>query len=161
MVVLKRTGFVKNKGWQLQQMTCLTAETVQRAALTFQRIDYVHGCNGLPLGVLGVCDSVTDYVFKEHLEYTTGLLVDQTGDTLDTASASQTTDSGLGDTLDVVTKNFAMTLSATLSQTLASFTATRHVECEMLVLGETNQIGMISECERARIYNLVGCTACD
>lgn len=158
MVVLKRTGFVfvQKLSWQLQQMRCLTAETVEGAALTFQRIDYVHGGDGLPLGVLGVCDGVTDHVFKEHLEYTTGLLVDQTRDTLDTTAASQTADSGLRDTLDVVTENFAMTLSATLSQTLASFTATRHVECEMLVLDETNQIGMISEMRTAGINNLVG-----
>ena len=75
------------------------------------------------------------HVLKEDLEDTTGLLVDETGDTLDTATAGQTTDSGLGDTwstaqpeqprdcewrrtLDVVTKNLAVTLSTALSETL-------------------------------------------
>ena len=38
------------------------------------------------------------YAFQEHLEDTTGLLVDETGDTLDTTTAGKTTDSGLGDT---------------------------------------------------------------
>ena len=40
------------------------------------------------------------HVLKEDLEDTTGLLVDETGDTLDTATAGKTTDSGLGDTCE-------------------------------------------------------------
>ena len=44
-------------------------------------------------------------------------------DTLDTATASKTTDSGLGDTLDVVTQDLAMTLGATLAEALATFAA--------------------------------------
>jgi hypothetical protein len=41
-------------------------------------------------------------------------------DTLDTATASETANSGLGDTLDVVTKNLAMTLGSALSETLST-----------------------------------------
>jgi len=44
-------------------------------------------------------------------------------DTLDTATTSETTDGGLGDTLDVVTQDLAVTLGATLTKTLASFAA--------------------------------------
>jgi hypothetical protein len=36
---------------------------------------------------------------KEDLEDASGLLVDQARDTLDTSSSSETSDSGLGDTL--------------------------------------------------------------
>ena len=104
----------------------LTTEAVQGAALTLQSVDDVHGGHGLPLGVLGVGDGITDDVLEEHLQDTTGLFVDQAGDTLDTTTASQTADSGLGDTLDVITKNLAMTLGATLSETLASFATSRH-----------------------------------
>ena len=39
---------------------CLTAESVQSTALTLQGVDNVHGCHGLPLGVLGVGDGITD-----------------------------------------------------------------------------------------------------
>ena len=106
----------------------LSAEAVQSAALAFQSIDDVHSRDGLSLGVLGVGNSVTDDVLEEHLEYSTSLLVDESRDTLHTTTASQTADSGLGDTLDVITKHFAMTLGAALSQTFASFTATRHDE---------------------------------
>ena len=48
--------------------------------------------------MLSVCDGVTDDVLEEDLEDTTGLLVDETRDTLDTATAGKTTDSGLSDT---------------------------------------------------------------
>ena len=57
-------------------------------------------------------------VLKEDLEDTTGLLVDEAGDTLDTATAGKTTNGGLGDTLDVVAKDLAVTLRAALSETL-------------------------------------------
>ena len=53
------------------------------------------------------------YIFKEDLENTTSLLVDETRDTLDTTTAGKTTNSRLGDALDVVTKDLAMALSST------------------------------------------------
>ena len=57
---------------------CLTSESVEGPALSLQGIDDVHGCDGLPLGVLGVGDGITDDVLEEHLQDTTGLLVDET-----------------------------------------------------------------------------------
>ena len=51
---------------------------------------------------------------------TTGLFVDQTGDTLDAASTSETTDCGFGNTLDVVVEDLAVTLCAVLSETPSS-----------------------------------------
>jgi len=45
--------------------------------------------------------------------------------TLDTSTTSETPDSRLGDALDVVTENLAMTLGATLSETLAALSACR------------------------------------
>lgn len=54
----------------------------------------------------------TTHVLEEDLEDTAGLLVDETGDTLDTTTAGETADSGLGDALDVITKNLAVTLGA-------------------------------------------------
>ena len=93
----------------------LTAESVQSAALSFQSVHHIHGCHSLCLGVLGVCHSITDHVLKEHFENTTSLLVDQARDSLDTATASKTTDGWLGDTLDVVTKDFSVTLGVSFS----------------------------------------------
>ena len=44
-------------------------------------------------------------------------------DTLDTATASQTTDGRLGDALDVVAQDLAVALGAALAETLATFSA--------------------------------------
>ena len=62
-----------------------------------------------------------------YLEDTTSLLVDQARDTLDTSTASQTADSRLGDTLDVVTKDLPVTLGTSFSKTFASLASARHV----------------------------------
>jgi len=76
-------------------------------------------------------------VLKEDLKDTTGLLVDQARNTLHTTSTSKTPDSGLCDTcttvsgpqgctkieshtLNIVAKNFAVTLGSTLSESLKS-----------------------------------------
>lgn len=44
-------------------------------------------------------------------------------DTLHTATTRETTNSGLGYALDIVTENLAVTLRATFAESLASFTA--------------------------------------
>ena len=103
-----------------------TAESVQGTSLAFQSVDDIHGGDSLPLCVLGVGNGITDDILKENLQDTTGLFVDQTGDTFDTTSSCQTTDCGLGDSLDVITQNLPVTLSAPLSETLSSFTTSRH-----------------------------------
>lgn len=73
--------------------------------------------------MLGVGDGVTDDTLEEGLEDVAGLLVDHGRNTLDTTTTSETSDSGLGDTLDVVTKNLAVTLSAALAEALAALAA--------------------------------------
>ena len=105
----------------------LASETVESAALALEGVDDVHGGDGLAAGVLGVGDGVTDDVLEEDLEDTAGLFIDHAGDALDTTTASQTADGGLGDALDVVAKNLAVTLGAALAQSLTSLATTRHV----------------------------------
>lgn len=125
-LVLKRTVFFcfvvvfGNSGF-------LTSETVQGTSLALQSVHHVHSRHRLPLGVFGVRHGISDDVLKENLEYTSGFFVDQTGDTLDTSTAGQSSDGGLGDTLDVVAKYLTVSLSASLSETLSSFTSSRHV----------------------------------
>jgi hypothetical protein len=104
----------------------LTSESVESAALTLESIDDVHGSDGLSLGVLGVGDGISDDVLKEDLEDSTGLLVDEARNTLDATTTRQTANGGLGDTLDVITQHFAMTLGASLSEALSSFATSRH-----------------------------------
>ena len=106
---------------------CLTAKAVKGAALPLQSIDHIHGSDSLPLGVLSVGDSVPDDVLQEHLENSTGLLVDESGDTLDSSTTRQPSDGGLGDALDVVSQHLTVTLGASLSQSLSSFASSGHV----------------------------------
>ena len=113
----------------------LTTEAVQGAALALQSIDHVHSSDGLALGMLRVGDCIPDNVLQEHLEHTSGLLVDETGDTLHTASASKTADGGLGDALDVVAQNFTMALGASFAESFASLSASGHLEELLLVDG--------------------------
>jgi hypothetical protein len=115
-------------GWKVQMIGSLTAESVESTALTLEGIDNVHGCDGLPLGMFGVGDSITDDVLKEDLEDSTGLLIDESRDTLDTSTASQSTDGGLGDTLDVITQYFAMTLGASFAESFSSFATSSHFD---------------------------------
>ena len=103
----------------------LAAEAVERAALALERVDDVHGGDGLAARVLGVGDGVTDDVLKEDLEDTAGLLVDEAADALDTAPSSETTDRRLGDALDVVPEDLAVALRAALPETFAALATYR------------------------------------
>jgi len=78
--------------------------------------------------VFSVGDGIPDDVLKEHLQDTSGLLIDEARDTLDSTTASQTSDGGLGDALDVVSQHLPVTLSASLSESLASFASSGHDE---------------------------------
>ena len=55
--------------------TRLTAETIKCAALSLESIDDIEWSNRLTLGVLSICDGITDNTFKEGLENTSGLFV--------------------------------------------------------------------------------------
>ena len=106
----------------------LTSESVEGATLPLEGIDHIHGGDGLPLGVLSVGDGVPDDILQEDLQDTPGLLIDEARDTLDTASASQTPDGGLGDALDVVPEHLAVTLGAPFAESLTSLAASSHDE---------------------------------
>ena len=92
----------------------LTSEAVQSSSLSLEGIDDIHGSDSLSLGMLSVGNGIADDVLQEHLQHTSGLFVDEATDSLDATSASKTTNSGLGDTLDVITKNLSVALSSSL-----------------------------------------------
>ena len=105
----------------------LTTKSIEGFSLTLQGVDNIHGRHSLATSMLGVSDRVTNDVLEKDLEDTTSLFVNETRDTLDTATTSETTDSRLRDALNVVAKNLAMTLGTSLSKSLSSFATTRHV----------------------------------
>ena len=123
MVVLKRTGCLL---WY-QRIGCLSTEAVQGTSLPLEGVDHIHGGDGLPLGMLGVGDGIPDDVLKEDLEDSTGLLVDESRDPLDSSPHRQTADSGLGDALDVVPQHLPVPLGASLAKSLASLATSCHV----------------------------------
>ena len=94
--------------------------------MALERVDDIHGGDGLSAGVLGVGHGIADDVLEEHLEDASGLFVDETGDALDTTTASETADRRLRDALDVVAQHLSVTLGATLPETFTTFTATGH-----------------------------------
>lgn len=65
--------------------------------------------------MISVGDGVTNDRLEEDTENGAGLLVDQVTDALDTTTTGKTTDGWLGDALDVITKQLAMTLGSSLS----------------------------------------------
>jgi hypothetical protein len=106
----------------------LSTEPIQSLSLTLEGVDNVHGCDSLTARMLRVGDGIPNDILEKDLQDTTSLFVDQTGDTLDTPTASETTDRRLGNTLDVIAKDLAMTLGTSLSQSLSSFSSARHDE---------------------------------
>ena len=105
------------------------AEAVEGAALALERVDDVHGGDGLAAGVLRVGHGVADDVLEEDLEHAAGLLVDQPGDALHAAPPRQPPDRRLRDALDVVAEHLPVPLGAALAQALASLAAARHGFC--------------------------------
>ena len=78
-----------------KQLGCLTTEAVQGAALSLERIDDVESRHSLAAGVLRVRHCIADDVLEEDLQDAAGLLIDEAADTLNTTTASQTTDGWL------------------------------------------------------------------
>ena len=105
----------------------LATESVDGSALSLEGVDDVKGSHGLSSGVLGVSHGVTNDVLEERLDNSSGLLVHESRDSLDSTSASKTTDGGLGDSLNVVGEGLAETLGTALSESLTSFSSSGHV----------------------------------
>jgi len=104
----------------------LSSKAVQGPALPLQGIHDIHGSDSLPLGVLGVGDSITDDILQENLEYTPGFLIDEATDPLHTTPPCKSADCRLGDALDVVPQHLAMPLGSSLAQAFASLASSSH-----------------------------------
>merc|ERR1712156_1165487 len=104
----------------------LSSKSVKSASLSLQCIDDIHCCNCLPLGMFGVGNCITDYIFQEDFQNSSGFFVNKSRDSLHSSSACQSTDSWFGDTLDVISQHLAMTFCSSFSQSLSSFASSRH-----------------------------------
>jgi len=120
-------GLVRRRCKMYGEYDALTTEAVESTALSLQGVYHVHGGHCLPLGVLSVRDGVTNDVFKENLEDTAGLFIDEARDTFDATTTGETTNCGLCYSLDVITKNLSVTLGTSFAKALASFTTSGHL----------------------------------
>jgi hypothetical protein len=135
LVALKRAGWVCLAGAPWRGRFGSASKAVECLSLPLESVDDVHGGDGLPLGVLGVGDGVSDDVLQEHLQYAPGLLVDEPGDPLDTSTSSQTPDGGLGDALDVVPQHLPVPLGSAFPESFASFASSSHRRFSSCLLG--------------------------
>merc|ERR1712223_2076706 len=94
----------------------LSSESVKSTSLSLQCIDDIHCSNSLPLGMFSEGDCITDDIFQEDFQNSSGLFVNKSRDSLNSSSASQSTDSWFGDTLDVISQHLSMTFCSSLSQ---------------------------------------------
>lgn len=97
------------------ESSCLSSEAVQGAPLPLEGVDNIECGHSLAAGVLSVGDCITDDILQEHLEHTTSLLIDETRDSLDTTTACQPADGGLGNALDVVPEDLPVPLGTSLA----------------------------------------------
>ena len=114
-MVLKRTFEFR------RSLQDLTSKSIKGAALTLEGIDNIHGCDCLPLGMFSVGDCITDDIFKENLQNSSSLLIDETRNALHTSTASQPSNCRLGNALDIISQNFSMKLGAPLPSPLPPF----------------------------------------
>lgn len=94
--------------------------------MSLKGIYNIHSGDGFPLCVFGVGDSIPDDIFEEDLQHASGFFVDEPAYSLDTTSSRQSSDCWLGDSLDIIAENLTMSLGASLSESLSSFTSTGH-----------------------------------
>ena len=94
-------------------------ESVEGSSLSLEGVDDIKGSDGLSAGVFGVGDRVSDDVLKERSEDSSGLLVDVRADSLDTTSACESSDGGLGDAHDGLLEGLAGESLGSLLATLS------------------------------------------
>ncbi|XP_011818312.1 PREDICTED: uncharacterized protein LOC105526832 [Colobus angolensis palliatus] len=69
---------------------------------------------------------IPDHILQKNLENTSGLLINQTGDSFNPTTSSKAPNSRLSNTLDVIPQHLPVALGASLTQTFTAFAATRH-----------------------------------
>ena len=108
-------------------------------SLPLEGINNIHGGDSLPLGMFSVGYSIPDSILQEHLENTSCLLIDKSGDPLDTSPPGQPPNGRLGDPLDVVPQHLSMPLGTSLAQSLASFPTSSHCKGRQATDGDTGR----------------------
>jgi len=77
--------------------------------------------------MFGIYHSIANNALEESFEDTTSLIIYRSGDALCATTTSESANSGLRDTLNVVAQVFAVALAAKLSKAYSTFTTCRGV----------------------------------
>ena len=90
--------------------------------MALERVYDIHRGDPSAASVISVHQAVTKQILQKDSQHSPRFFVDQSGDTLHTATTSETANGGLCDSLDVVAQDHAVTLGVSLSESFASFT---------------------------------------
>ena len=93
--LINENQFMKNR-----RVSISTSETIKSSALSLKSIYNVHSGDCLSSGVLGVCNCISDNLFKEGSEDSSGVVVDEAGDSFNTTSSAESSDCWFSDTID-------------------------------------------------------------
>ena len=92
--------------------------------MSLESIDDIEGGDGLSLGVFGVGDGVSDDTLEEAVQDSSGLVIDERRDSLDTTASGESADGRLGDAHDGgLEGGLGASLSAGLAGNLAELAA--------------------------------------
>ncbi len=112
--------------WGLRRTSNLASESVEGSALSLESIDDVHSSDSLSSGVLSVGHSISDDVLEEYLQYSSGFFVDESRNSFHSSSSCQSSNSWLGDALNVVSEDLSVSLGSSLSKSFTTFSSSSH-----------------------------------
>jgi hypothetical protein len=110
-------------GYSTSLMVRLTAKAIECSASPFEGIDHVHGGHSLSSSVLSISHGIANHILQEDLENPCGLLVNQSVDSLHSASSRQSSNRLLHNPLNVVVEDHPVPFCSFLAQSLASLAA--------------------------------------
>ena len=103
------------------------SESVEGSSLSLECVDNIESGDGLPLGVLGVGDGVSDNILEECSEDVPSLIIDERADSLDTSPSGDSPDCGFGDAKDGLLERFlGVSLGSNFAEALSNFSSSGH-----------------------------------
>ena len=95
--------------------------------MPLEGIDDIHSGDSFSSGVLSVGDSISDNLLEERSEDSSGVIIDERGDSLDTTSSAESSDSGSSDTINSGSSGLSgVSLATSFANTFHSFTFSDH-----------------------------------
>ena len=127
-MVLAIVNLIMKKSRRSQSVT----ETVESSTLSLEGVDDIHSGDSFSSGVFGVSDGISDNLFEERSENSSGVIIDERGDSLDTTSSTESSDSWFGDTVNSGSSGLSgVSLATMFANTFHSFAFSDHFLCRV------------------------------